>query len=56
MGAWTELFVGCSLRITPRLNECYVVPWSMLGKYDEGLQKAIEEGKGEKLGASARAL
>ena len=56
MGAWSELFVGWSPEITPSLNECYVVTWGMLGKYDDGLQKAIGEGKREKLGASARVL
>jgi retinol dehydrogenase-12 len=31
------------------MNGCYVVPWGNVGKYNDGLQKAIDEGKGEQL-------
>jgi retinol dehydrogenase-12 len=49
MGAWTELYAGWSSDITPQMSGCYVIPWGRVGMYNEGLQKAIEEGKGETL-------
>jgi retinol dehydrogenase-12 len=45
MGAWT----GWSPAVTPQMNGCYIIPWGRLGKFNEGLEKAILEGKGEKL-------
>tara|TARA_R110002003_G_scaffold30_2_gene1805 strand:- start:12092 stop:12751 length:660 start_codon:yes stop_codon:yes gene_type:complete len=49
MGAWTELYAGWSPDITPKLNGCYVIPWGRVGRYNEDLEKAVKEGKGEKL-------
>lgn len=49
MGAWTELYAGWSPAITPQMSGCYVIPWGRVGMYNEDLQKAIEEGKGETL-------
>jgi retinol dehydrogenase-12 len=49
MGAWTELYAGWSPDITPQMNGCYIIPWGRVGRYNEGLEKAVEEGKGGQL-------
>ena len=49
MGAWTELYAGWAPNITPQMNGCYIIPWGRVGRYNEGLEKAIEEGKAETL-------
>jgi retinol dehydrogenase-12 len=49
MGAWTELYAGWSPDITPAMNGCYLIPWGRVGRYNEALEKAIEEGKGQEL-------
>jgi retinol dehydrogenase-12 len=49
MGAWTELYAGWSPDVTPQMNGCYIIPWGRVGRFNEGLEKAIEEDKGKKL-------
>jgi retinol dehydrogenase-12 len=49
MGAWTELYAGWSPEITPQMSGCYVIPWGRVGTYNEGLQEAIREDKGDTL-------
>lgn len=49
MGAWTELFAGWSPEVTPDMNGCYIIPWGRVGRFNEGLERAIDDGKGEVL-------
>lgn len=49
MGAWTELYAGWSPEVTPEMNGQYFIPWGRVGKYNANLEKAIANGKGDKL-------
>jgi retinol dehydrogenase-12 len=31
------------------MNGCYIIPWGRVGRYNEGLEMAIEEGKAKTL-------
>ncbi|KAF2833520.1 NAD(P)-binding protein [Ophiobolus disseminans] len=49
MGAWTELYAGWSPEVAPEMSGRYYIPWGRVGRYNADLERAIAEGKGEKL-------